>query len=154
MAIGDWFKNIGGKLGQASEFFQSPEGRMLMAGVGTGLDPKGAGGAIGQPVMEMLRTKSLKKGITERRASEEKWRTQLLNLLGGKITAPGKPGLDNASFKVDDQGRVRMSSVEDLGIMEMGDLEAPTEPPEKKQDEALPMIGGRPGIPGWEDLWR
>jgi hypothetical protein len=145
MPIGDWFANLKGKMGDASQFLQSPEGRMLMAGIGTGLDPKGAGGAIGQPMMNMLRAKELRTQRKEQATSQEKWRSQLLKLLGGPIgiTAPGKKGADSAAFKLDNQGRLKMSSVTDMGTLKnlFGDDWAPRAP-------------GMSMIPDEEDIWR
>jgi len=157
MGIGDWFK---GGLGKVSDFVQTPEGQMLMAGVGTGLDPQGVGGAIGKPTMNMLRTQSLKKERQGRMTADKQWKMQLLNLLGlgppegggtllgetpaggsmgGLMTPPGQSGGDTALVKRDKDGRMKMTLGMDLGKMLMGEtpLSKPRTPGVGIEEEEL-----------------
>jgi hypothetical protein len=82
------------------DFFANPNMQLLLAGLGTELDPEGIGGKLGRPTTALIKgqsaqraaTQQLEAGKAEREALREQHRLLLDRL--GPITGPDKVGLN------------------------------------------------------------
>jgi hypothetical protein len=81
--------------------FSDPNFLQLLAGIGAAADPEGAGGVIGKPTMNLIKSKAaqsaaakqLESGAAERDELRQQHR-ELLNRLG-PITGPSEAGLNS-----------------------------------------------------------
>lgn len=97
-----------------SEFFANPNMQLLLAGLGTELDPEGAGGRIGRPTANLIRSQAAQsaaaKQLAEGKAERDELRNQhreLMNRLG-PITPIDRPGLN--SIKPASNGTVNIDT--------------------------------------------
>lgn len=82
----------GGGFGQSmSNLFGDRNFLNLLAGIGSNLDPTGAGGAIGKPTQSMIQSLAMQEAMGEQEAKRTKFNEQLLSILGG-LTDKELPG--------------------------------------------------------------
>ena len=83
--------------GSVEDLFANRNFQALLAGIGTELDPQGAGGMIGRPTMQMIKSKAAQEAT----AKQQKFFTDLAKYLGG-FTPGDQPGL--TSMTMDNKG--------------------------------------------------
>ncbi|GAG31976.1 unnamed protein product [marine sediment metagenome] len=69
----------------------------MLAGVGTGLDPQGAGGAIGRPTQQYIQSLATQEAVAKKEGQRMKMEKDLLSILGG-ATPKDMPGLTTAKI--------------------------------------------------------
>jgi len=104
------------------DLLADPNTQMLLAGIGTAMDEEGAGGVIGKPTMNLVRSKAAQSAAAQQLASgkaeREELRLQHRQLLDklGPITGPSETGLNsvkpaanntaNIDFTTQDAGKL------------------------------------------------
>lgn len=66
----------------------------LLAGIGAGIDPEGAGGVIGKATQQYVQSKAAQGALEKQDIARKEQIKQLIDLHGG-VTAPNKPGLNS-----------------------------------------------------------
>ena len=64
-----------------------------LATFGSGLDPNGVGGALGNAVIQKNKSKAMQESIGKAEQENKDFRSQLLNMIGGGMTPVDQPGL-------------------------------------------------------------
>ena len=77
-----------------TELFGNRNFQNLLAGIGTNLDPYGAGGAIGRPTQQLIKNLAAQEAT----AKQQEFATQLAKMLGG-ITPKEEEGLTSMTMK-------------------------------------------------------
>ena len=81
-----------GKMGQTfADLTKDRNFMSLLAGIGTNLDPGGAGGAIGRPTTSLIQSMAAQEATGKQAEQREKFNSTIMQLLGG-LTPQDQPG--------------------------------------------------------------
>ena len=86
---GSFFQNLGSTF---SDLAKDRNFLSLLAGIGTGLDPEGVGGAIGKPTIGYLQSKAAQEATAKSTGQRQKFNEMLIKMLGG-MTPKDQEGL-------------------------------------------------------------
>ena len=87
--------------GVFSKLLNSPAFLSLLAGVGAGLDPKGAGGAFGNAAQGAIQSKAAQATAKDIQEAQIKRHAELIDLGNKYLTAPGEKGDSSISHAGD-----------------------------------------------------
>ena len=83
-----------GKIGQTfSDLSKDRNFMSLLAGIGTGLDPEGAGGIIGRPTTSLIQSMAAQEATAKQASQRDKFSSSIMELLAGKMTPGEEQGL-------------------------------------------------------------
>ena len=87
---GGFFSNIGQTF---SDLSKDRNFLSLLAGIGTNLDPGGAGGTIGRPTQSLIQSMAAQEATAKQTSQKQKFNEMIQELLGGPMTPEKEEGL-------------------------------------------------------------
>jgi hypothetical protein len=117
----------------------------LLAGIGTGLDPKGIGGALGAPTQAVIASQAAQERAAKQAAAQNEQTKMVIQALSqyGGVTPKGAPGIDSIESTKDGAVKIQTTPQGGGGDYSGSGLETPIAPAPPVPGRVSPNIGSQ-----------